>query len=65
MEVLWYVGYVESHFDPFGCKICARFAPNVPYAWKSFWTHLLELGDVGPIESRFGSFEDGFSVGAR
>jgi hypothetical protein len=23
--------------------IGARFAPNVPWAWKSFWAYLMEL----------------------
>ena len=33
---------------------------------KSFWTHLMELlGDVGHVESHFGLFGDGLSVGAR
>ena len=32
---------------------------NVPYAWKSFWTHPIELlGDVGHVESHFGLFGD-------
>jgi hypothetical protein len=39
--------------------------PNVPWAWKSFWTHLMELGDVGHVEFCFGLFGDGVSVGAR
>jgi hypothetical protein len=44
----------------------ARFAPNVPQARKSFWTHLMELlGDVGHVESYFGPFGDGVSVSAR
>jgi hypothetical protein len=44
----------------------ARFKPNVPQAWKSFWTHMMEvLGDVGHVESRIGLFGDGVSVGAR
>jgi len=29
----------------------ARFAPNVPLARKSFWTHPMELlGDVGHVD---------------
>jgi hypothetical protein len=33
--------------------------PNVPWAQKSFWTHLMELlGDVGHVESYFGPFGD-------
>jgi hypothetical protein len=40
--------------------------PNVPQPHKSFWTHPMELqGEVGHVESRFGSFEDSVSVGAR
>ena len=33
--------------------------PNVSYAWKSFWTHPIELlGDVGQVESDFVPFGD-------
>ena len=33
---------------------------------ESFWTHPMELlGDVGHVESRFGVFGDGVSIGAR
>jgi hypothetical protein len=43
----------------------ARFKPNVPLAWKSFWMHMMELlGDVGHVESHFGLFGDSVSVGA-
>jgi hypothetical protein len=39
---------------------------NVPQAQKSFWTYPMKLlGDVGPMESRFGPFGDSASVGAR
>ena len=38
----------------------------VPLARKSFWTVALELlGDVVQVESCFGPFRDGVSVGAR
>ena len=38
----------------------------VPSAWKSFWTHVLELlGDVVHVESRFSLFGYSVSVGAR
>ena len=44
------------------CKVCAKCA----MARKWFWTHLMELlGDTGHVESCFGSFGDGVSVGAR
>jgi hypothetical protein len=36
--------------------------PNVPQPQKLFWTHPMELqGEVGHVESRFGSFEDSVS----
>ena len=42
------------------------FAQNVPKAQKLVWTHPMELlVDTGHVESRFGSFGDGVSVGAR
>jgi hypothetical protein len=38
----------------------AWFVPNVPYAKKSFWTHLMVLlGDKAQLEARFGPFRDG------
>ena len=39
-----------------------KFAPNVPWARKSFWTHPMEfLGDMGHMESHF-PFGDNVSV---
>jgi hypothetical protein len=39
---------------------------KVPQAWKSFLIQPMELlGDVGHLESRFGPFGDGVTVGAR
>ena len=44
------------------CKVCAKHT----MAQKLFWTHPMELlGDMGHVESRFGSFGDGVRVGAR
>ena len=63
------MGHVESCFGKFGdckcrCKIGAHFAPNVPSAKKSLWTHpMVLLGDMGHVESRFGPL--GASVGVR
>jgi hypothetical protein len=66
MELLYDVGLVESHFDPFGCKIGAWFAPNVPEAKKSFWTNpMVSLGDVAQLEARFGPFGDSANLDAR
>jgi hypothetical protein len=57
MELLHDVGHVESHFSPFGCKIGAWFAPNVPKAQKSFWTNpMVHLHDEAQLEARFGPF---------
>jgi hypothetical protein len=42
-----------------GCNIGAWFAPNVPWAQKSFWMHpLVLLGDKALVEARFGPFGD-------
>jgi hypothetical protein len=47
-------------------QIGAWFAPSIPQAQKSFWTHPMELtDDVRHVESRFGVFGDSISVGAR
>jgi len=44
------------------CMVCM----DVPYAFKSIWTHLIELlDDVCHIESHFGPFGDSVSFGAR
>ena len=44
----------------------ARFAPNVPWAWKSFWAHpMVLLADVSHVEARFGPFGDSVNLGAR
>ena len=48
------------------CKIGAQLAPNKTLTRKSFWTYPMELqGDVGNVESLFGSFGDSVGVGAR
>ena len=42
----------------------AWFALDVPLAYKSFWTHPMELlGDVGHVEYRFFLFGDSVGVG--
>jgi hypothetical protein len=44
----------------------ARFAPNVPYAQKSVWTHpMLLLGDEAQLEARFSPFVDSANLDAR
>jgi hypothetical protein len=41
----------------------ARFAPNVPRAWKSFWAHsMVLLGDLGLVEAHFGPFGDNVNL---
>jgi hypothetical protein len=47
-------------------KIGARFAPNVPLAQKSFWTHsMVLLGDGAQLEARFSLFGDSANLDAR
>jgi hypothetical protein len=42
------------------------FAPNVPQAWKSFYTHTMELiGDEAQVEARFGPFGDSANLDTR
>jgi hypothetical protein len=44
------------------CTVCTKHTIGL----GSFWTHTMELlGDMGHVESRFGLFVDGISVGAR
>jgi hypothetical protein len=46
--------------------IDVQFAPNVPWAWKSFQAHpMVPLGDIGQVEARLGQFEDSVNPGAR
>jgi hypothetical protein len=42
------------------------FAPNIPQAHKSFWTHLILLqGDMDQAEAHFNRFGDSFNIDAR
>jgi hypothetical protein len=44
----------------------ARFAPNVPRAWKSFCEHpMVLLGDVCQMEACFGPFRNSVNLSAR
>jgi hypothetical protein len=50
MELLHDMGHVEAHFS-------ARFAPNVPWAQKSVWTHpMVLLGAETQVEAPFDPF---------
>jgi hypothetical protein len=41
----------------------ARFALNVPLAWKSFWAHsMVLLGDLCLVEAHFGPFGDNVNL---
>ena len=47
-------------------KIGALFAPNVPLAQKSFWTHpIIPLDDGAQVEGRFGPFGHSANLDAR
>jgi hypothetical protein len=72
MELLCDVGHVESHLFLFGdsisvgAKIGARFAPNVPSAQKSFWSHpMVLLDDEAQVKARFSSFRDRANLDSR
>ena len=63
---------LEASFGPFGdsANLDARSVHCLRRTYhrleKSFWTHPMELlGYVGHVESRFGLFGEGVSVGAR
>ena len=44
----------------------ARFMPNIPWTWKSFWAHpMILLGDEAQVEARFGQFGDSANLDAR
>jgi hypothetical protein len=58
MELLGDVGQVEGRFGSLGdgvnvSEIGARFVPNVPWAWKSFWVYPMELRLRGSNGSSF------------
>jgi hypothetical protein len=43
-----------------------QFAPNIPSAQKSFWTHpMVLLGDEAQVEARFCLFGDSANLDAR
>jgi hypothetical protein len=68
MELLCDVGHVESRFSLFWdiVSVGAWFAPNIPYAQKSFWTHpMVLLGDKAQVEARFGLFRDSVNLDTR
>ena len=63
---------VEAHFWRLEMMLiltrdgCTVGAERTIGSEKSFWTHSMELlGDVGRVESCFGPFGDGTSIGAR
>jgi hypothetical protein len=40
--------------------------PNVPWAWKSFWTKPMELlSDEAQVEAHFGPFGDSANLDTR
>jgi hypothetical protein len=48
------------------CKIGARFAPNIPQAQESFWTHpMVLLDDEAQVEACFYPFRDSANLDAR
>jgi hypothetical protein len=46
--------------------IGVRFAPNVPWVWKSFQEHpMVLLSDIRQVEARFGLFGDSVNLDVR
>ena len=63
MEAQFGLFRYSANLDP---RQDARFAWDVPYAWKSIWTHPMELlDDVCDMKSRFDLFGDSVSFDAR
>jgi hypothetical protein len=51
--VIW--NLISVHLETVLLSVQDRFAPNVPEAHKSFWTHPMVLvGDEAQVEDRFG-----------
>jgi hypothetical protein len=72
MILLGYEARVKARFGPFrdNANLDARwvhgFCRMYHEAWKSFWTHPMELlGDMGYAKSRISPFGDGVSVSVR
>jgi hypothetical protein len=69
MELLGHMGHVESCFGPFedGNSVgAARFAPNVLYGQKSFWTlPMVVVCDEAPVKARFNPFGDSANLDVR
>jgi hypothetical protein len=68
MELLGDMGQVDAHFGLFGdnVNLSARFAQNVPRAWKFFWPHSMELlVDMSQMKASFGLFGDNVNLDVR
>ena len=71
MELLGDVGHVESRLVRLEIVLTktqdrCKFALNVHWSQKSFWTHPMELlCDEAQVESRFGPFGVSVSISAR
>jgi hypothetical protein len=64
VELLGYLGCVESRFGPYADS--ANLDARLVHGLRRTWTHLMELlGDVGHVECCFGPFEYNISAGAR
>jgi hypothetical protein len=72
MELVSDLGQVEVHFGlvedkvNIGVRKVHGFAPNVPWAQKSFWPHSMNLlGDVFQMEGHSGLLGDSINLHAR
>jgi hypothetical protein len=60
--------YKKSYFSYFSSFQIFRVlhAPNIPYAQKSFWMHLMVLlGHEARMDAHFSPFEDSANLDAR
>jgi hypothetical protein len=66
MWVLWNLVSVRLEMELMSCKMVPWYAPNVPLAQKSFWTHpMVLLGYEAQLKAHFGRLGDSANLGAR
>jgi hypothetical protein len=63
---MWNLISVRSEIVLVSVQDRCKVAPIVPFAQKSFWTHLtVLLGDEAQVEARFTQFGDNANLDAR
>ena len=65
-RVMWNLSSFRLETMLVSGKIGAQFAPNIPSAHKSFWTHpMVLLGDEPQVEAQFDLLGDSANLDAR